>query len=109
MSDTLDTVNNLSMQIILYSGDAHELFEEALNEAGSGKFEECEKKMKEGFGKLTEAHKVQTKMIQDAIEEEDPKMPVLFIHAQDTMMTIQSEYRMAKRIVDLYKKVYKND
>ena len=61
--------------------------------------------MKKGFDKLTEAHKIQTKMIQSAIEEDQPQLPVLFIHAQDTMMTIQSEYRIMKRMINLYRRI----
>ena len=105
MSETLDMMNNLSMKIILLSGDAHELFEEAMDVAEENDFNKSEELMKRGFDKLTEAHKIQTKMIQSAIEEDQPQLPVLFIHAQDTMMTIQSEYRIMKRMINLYRRI----
>ena len=46
-----------------------------------------------------------TDVISFAIEEDDPCIPILLIHAQDTMMSIDSEYRMACRFISLYRKL----
>ena len=61
--------------------------------------------LKEAETELTQAHRLQTRILQDAIEEDDPCIPILLIHAQDTMMSIDSEYRMACRFISLYRKL----
>lgn len=87
-----------SMQIIMNSGDARLLIAEAVEQMAQGQFEEAREKLKEAGVKQTAAHNIQTDMIQGDIRGGDEKMGyyVLFAHAQDTMMTIQSELNMAK-------------
>ena len=85
-----DNRNAQSMQIILHAGNAREAYTKALDLAET---------------ELTQAHRLQTRILQDAIEEDDPCIPILLIHAQDTMMSIDSEYRMACRFISLYRKL----
>ncbi len=101
----IDQMNRLSMNIILSAGNARDFYNEALDNAEAGTMEGCEALLKKAEKEIIEAHKIQTRMIQEAIEQERPDMPVLFIHAQDTLMTVDSEFRMVNRMINLYRKI----
>ena len=102
---SIEELNSSSMQIILHAGNARELYNEALDQAEAG--------MESAVGSLLDAaeqevvcaHRIQTRLIQGAIEQEHPDMTVLFIHAQDTLMSVDSEYRLVKRLIKLYGKL----
>ena len=100
-----DNRNAQSMQIILHAGNAREAYTKALDLAESGNFCDADSLLKEAETELTQAHRLQTRILQDAIEEDDPCIPILLIHAQDMMMSIDSEYRMACRFISLYRKL----
>ena len=101
----VDDMNMQSMNIILHAGNSHDFFVQAVDAVEKGNYEEVDSLMDQAQEEMVEAHRIQTKMIQDAIEEEDPNMTVLFIHAQDTLMTIQTEFHLTKRIISLYKRL----
>lgn len=101
----IEDMNTRSMNIILHAGDARVDYTEALDKAEKGDFEGVDALTEKANQEIIEAHRIQTRMIQDAIEEDDPDMTVLFIHAQDTLMTIKTEFAMTKRMIDLYKKL----
>lgn len=98
----IDQLNQASMSIILHAGNARDLYNEALHDIEAGKLESYKELLDRASDEIVEAHKIQTRLIQDAIEQEHPDITVLFIHAQDTLMTVDSEFRTIKRIVKLY-------
>lgn len=102
----IDELNQSSMNIILHAGNARDFYQEALDLAEAGNLDSCEELMKKANAEIVEAHRLQTHLIQDAIEQEHPDITVLFIHAQDTVMTVDSELRMVKRLMNLYQKMY---
>jgi PTS system cellobiose-specific IIA component len=53
---------------------------------------------------LVVAHRIQTKKLQEEAEGDDVTYSVLFTHAQDTVMTIMSEYNLAKRLINIFEK-----
>lgn len=95
----------VSMQIILHAGDAHNNADEAINLAESGKIPEAEAKLKEAEKDITKAHEAQTKVIQEEMSGTNYEPCLLFNHAQDTLMTTASELRMVKRLIKIYKKL----
>lgn len=105
-STVADQRNAQSMQIILHAGNARESYTKALDLAEKGLYAEVDSLLNESESELTQAHRIQTQVLQDAIEEDDPCVPVLLIHAQDTMMSIDSEFRMAQRMITLYRRVH---
>ena len=42
-------------------------------------------------------------LLQEAIEEEHPTITVLMVHAQDTIMAVDSEIRLIRRLQKLYR------
>ncbi len=94
----LDKLNEDSMQIIMKAGDARDLLTKSFLKLKEKDTEGFNKLVEEAHQCLIEAHRLQTKCIQDQIEANINLYSILFSHAQDTLMTINSEYEMTKRI-----------
>lgn len=92
----------VAMQIILHAGDARIKTEEALAKvklfdmAGA---RECLAQAKEC---LHLAHIAQTGVIQNETRGQAYEPCLLFAHAQDTLMTIMSEEKLASEMVELF-------
>lgn len=52
---------------------------------------------------MAEAHKTQTRLIQDEINGEKVDTSLLMIHAQDHLMTALSEKSLIEKMIELYK------
>ena len=94
---------SVAMQIILHAEDARVKVTEGLQEAKRFDFEKAEALMEEAEKAFVLAHKAQTEIIQNEASGESYEFSLLFAHAQDTLMTIHSELRMAKEMVDILK------
>ncbi|WMC91497.1 PTS lactose/cellobiose transporter subunit IIA [Kineothrix sp. MB12-C1] len=103
---TGDELNQAAMQIIMLAGDGRNLLTEAVKSVmGNASEEETDEKLRQAKEKIVEAHRIQTKMIQDTIEDEELQTTLLFSHAQDTLMTIYSELNMTGHIISMYRKL----
>lgn len=94
----------VAMQIILHAGDARNLIMQALDAAADGKYEEAEADLKEAKEELRQAHVHQTGVVQSEAAGTRYEYSLLFTHAQDTVMTIFTEFNMAKKMIALYQK-----
>lgn len=103
MENDNKTIINVAMEIILHAGDARNESQNSLAKAKLGNFEEAEQLLANAKKDITLAHNAQTTVIQNTVNEKDVKVPLLFIHAQDTLMTIMSEINMTKELVAMYK------
>lgn len=90
-----------SMEIILSTGDARNALADALKEAKKSNFEEAERKLSEAKELATEAHKSQTGIIQNEASGKQYPHSMLFTHAQDHLMTINSEMKFTSELVDI--------
>ena len=105
---TLEQLNSAAMQIILHAGDCRNLLNEAINDLLDDKSEEEVKdKITQAKKEITKAHVIQTDMIQSSINEEELQTTLLFTHAQDTLMTINSEVNLVQSMIRLYRKLEK--
>lgn len=95
-----------AMAVIISAGEARDYCTEALGAAKKGDFEDAEAMLAKAKEKITEAHGGQTEVLQKEASGEKQGINLLFIHAQDTLMTIMSEYNMAKEFLDVYKLIY---
>ncbi len=91
-----------AMQIILHAGDARIKCKEALDAISLYDFALAKSNIKEAQAKITQAHKIQTDAIQEECSGEPGKYSVLFAHAQDTLMTINSEINIAKQMIKIF-------
>ena len=93
-----------AMNMIMHAGDARTLIMDALEDVAENNDDAAMKKLDEAHEELIKAHKVQTSYIQHvAAGEVEQEYSVLFTHAQDTMMTIYSEYNIANRLLKIFK------
>lgn len=90
----------VSMQIILNAGDARALVEDAFKEANKLNYEKANELLDKAGKLLVKAHQFQTDKIQEEAEDKPLSYSVLFTHAQDTLMTIDMEYKLVKLQVE---------
>ena len=101
--DEQNELVTVAMQIILHAGNARNSASDALTLAKESKFEEVSKKITEAENSITQAHKAQTEIIQSEAQGHSYTYSLLFTHAQDTLMTINSELRLTKEMIDVLK------
>ena len=105
---TIEQLNSAAMQIILHAGDCRNLLNEAVNALLEDKSEEDIKaKITAAKKEITKAHVIQTEMIQSSINGDELQTTLLFTHAQDTLMTINSEVNLTQNMIRLYRKLEK--
>ena len=91
-----------AMEIILHAGDARTQGKEALEAGASFDLTVAHERMAEAHSEITRAHRVQTDAIQGEARGEELPYSLLFTHAQDTLMTINSEIVLAKQIISVF-------
>lgn len=91
--------------IISCGGDAKAIAYEALQHAYESNFDMAEEKMNKAQANLTKAHNTQTKLIQAELNNEDIKMSLLLVHAQDHLMTAISEISLIEQMIKMLKKI----
>lgn len=105
---TIEQLNNAAMKIILHAGDCRNLLNEAIKALLDDKSEEeVKEKIRAAKKEITKAHVIQTEMIQGSINDEELQTTLLFTHAQDTLMTINSEVNLTQNMIKLYRKLEK--
>lgn len=89
--------------IISLAGESKSLAYEALRLAKENKFDEAEEKMKEADSLLLKSHEFQTNLISMEADGEKIEITMLFVHAQDHLMTAMSEKNLIKEMIDILK------
>jgi cellobiose PTS system EIIA component len=90
-------------QIILHGGNARSSAMEAIAAAKRGNFAKAKEKLTEAAKELSEAHHIQTSLIQSETRGERQEISLLMVHAQDHLMNAMTMKDLAAEIVDLYK------
>lgn len=93
-----------AMSIILNAGDARNLCKEALQAIEQSDFGVAKVKLKAAQHQITLAHQEQTEAIQDETRGGRSEYSLLFAHAQDTLMTVNSEINIAKQMIHIFEK-----
>jgi len=101
---TSDEMNSIALEIIMQAGDARLCISEALKAAAQGNYEEIDRKLDEAKKNLAKAHGRQTEIIQSEGEGNEQKHTLLFIHAQDTLMTVYSEMNMVRQLKAIFER-----
>lgn len=108
----IEKLNSAAMQIILHAGDCRNLLNEAMEAMLQDALdEEVDELLKQAKKEITKAHVIQTDMIQGTINDEEAPSSLLFTHAQDTLMTINSEVNIVRMMIAMFRKLRrcKND
>lgn len=93
------------MNIIINAGDCKNHCYTALANVKEGKYEEADKEMELAGEALAKAHDSQTEMLQKEAAGEKTEFSILFVHAQDHLMTAISEKNLIEQIIELTKVV----
>lgn len=92
------------MEIIVNAGQSRSLCFEALHAARQGNLDEAKSLLREADGYARQAHKMQTKLIeQDAGEARQP-MTLIMVHAQDHLMNSLLVRELSEEIIHLYQR-----
>lgn len=103
-----EKIVNSAMKIILNAGDARTHNCAALDAIATRDFASAEKEMKEASKCIVKAHQFQTETIQGEARGEKTEYSMLFTHAQDTLMTINSEIVMTEKIIKIVGEIYES-
>ena len=91
------------MNIIINAGDCKNHAYMALNNVKEENYEEAEKEMELANDAIAKAHDGQTVFLQKEANGERINMSVLFVHAQDHLMTAITEKNLIEQIIELRK------
>jgi PTS system cellobiose-specific IIA component len=100
-----ERIVNVAMQIILNAGDARNSAMSAMSSEMSGDKIKADEFLLEAKEYVKRAHLSQTEVIQDEASGNKMDISLLFIHAQDTLMTIKSEVSMIEKMIELNRKL----
>ena len=92
----------VAMNIITEAGDARLLINESLSCIENSDFAAADAKIVMARKLLAKAHGMQTDVIQNEGDGDLRQCSLLFIHALDTLMTINSELNMCRKLRDLF-------
>lgn len=94
-------------EIISNGGNAKALVYEAIGASENGKFKEARELLNEADTFLNKAHQVQTDLIQKEAAGEKNEVTVLFVHAQDHLMTSIEVRTLAENIIRMNERLWK--
>jgi PTS system cellobiose-specific IIA component len=98
-------MEQIVMQIIIHAGEAKAYSYDALHKASAGDFEASDILIEKANEAISKSHAVQTQLLQKEAEGENIKISMLFIHAQDHLMTAISEKNLIVEIIKLKKEL----
>jgi len=83
----MDEMEQIVFSLITNSGAARSYAFEALDEAMSGKYDEAVDLIQKSKVEISNAHKIQTNLIQNEAAGNKTEVNLLLVHAQDHLMT----------------------
>ncbi|HRA75785.1 MAG TPA: PTS lactose/cellobiose transporter subunit IIA [Propionicimonas sp.] len=97
-----DGLVSAAMQIIILAGDARKLTFEAGDALAESDFTTADHLLDQAQLKVREAHTIHTDCIQASAAGEPLPYSMLFTHAQDTLMTVNSEFRLVRKLAAVF-------
>ena len=92
------------MEIIVNAGQSCSLCFEALHAARQGNIDEAKSLLREADGYARQAHKMQTKLIEQDAGEGRQLMTLIMVHAQDHLMNSLLARELSEEIIHLYQR-----
>lgn len=96
-------IENIAMQLIICAGDARAYSYEALTSTKNEDYHKAEALMEKAEEEIGKAHDIQTEVLQKEAAGEKVDIGILFVHAQDHLMTAISEINLIKEIIEVTK------
>lgn len=95
------------LKIIVSGGNARSSAMEAIRLAKEGNINGAREAIAKANDELSEAHLVQTKLIQDEARGDRKEVSLLMVHAQDHLMNAITVKDLAQEFIDMYEKFLK--
>ena len=105
--NNLNEMETIIFGILSNGGNAKGLAYEAITCSEEGNFKQAENLLKEADKYLLEAHKIQTSIIQKEASGEKSEVSVLFVHAQDHLMSALEIKTLAEKFININKRLEK--
>lgn len=96
-------INSVAIEVVMNAGDGRMKIDEALAAMAKADLDRAEACLEEAQELIIKAHNAQTEVIQSQVGGENMEYSLLFIHAQDTIMTVNTELRMTKKLLPIIK------
>ena len=93
------------IELISRGGTAKGMAYEALAAAEAGNYEEAENLLKQADEELLAIHNVQTSLIQSEAAGDKNEVSILFVHAQDHLMTAIEAKNLIECMIKMHKKI----
>jgi Phosphotransferase system cellobiose-specific component IIA len=101
MNEEIMSDEMIVMNIIMSAGEAKGYMYEALSKAKEGNFDEVDALIEKAEDALEIAHNVQTSLLTKEANGDKINISILFVHAQDHLMTCMSEKNLIKEIIEM--------
>lgn len=98
-----------SFQLILHSGNARSLANEAISMIKAGQEEQAKKKLEFAQKELILAQKKHAEMLRNMANEHDFVVNLLMVHAEDHVSGSQGTYELAREVIEIYERFGKNN
>ncbi|MGL4656185.1 MAG: PTS lactose/cellobiose transporter subunit IIA [Sarcina sp.] len=98
-------MEEIIMNLIMFSGEARSYCMEGIQLAKEGKVEEAKELIGKAAAQLGEAHHSQTSLIQNEAAGNRAEVSLLLVHAQDHLMTSITVKDLATEIVEIYSRI----
>lgn len=99
----MDELEMEIMNIIINAGDCKNHAYMALNKVNEGYYEEADAELLAANDALSKAHEGQTIFLQKEAGGDKIDFSILFVHAQDHLMTAITEKNLIEQIIELRK------
>lgn len=94
-----------AIQLIVHAGDAKSKAMKSIAAAKKGDFEAARQLLKESDSSMTNAHKIQTSILQDSFDNPEAGAFMLLAHGQDHLMNAITIQTLANEFITLYERV----
>lgn len=98
-----ETIINISFQIISVAGSARSMYIEAIQAARNGDFKKAEMLLDEGHALFREGHLAHADLIQKEAAGEHTDFNMIFMHAEDQLMSAETIQLLAEELIASYK------
>lgn len=102
----MENMELIIFEIISNGGNAKALVYDAMVASEKGNFVEAKNLLKEADEYLTIAHQTQTNLIHEEANGIHHDVSVLFVHAQDHLMTAIEVRSLAENVIRMNKRLY---
>ena len=98
-----ERMQEIAFQMIAQVGMAKSSYVEAMHLSREHKFDDAKNKIKEGDDFFKEAHHLHFELVQKESQGEDLPFSILFMHAEDQLLSTETIKIMAEEIIELRK------